>query len=240
MNSVLQQAPAADPLTEDVVLRIEGLEKTFRQGERTLTIFKNLSLRLEAGEIVALVGPSGAGKSTLLQLAVLLDKPTAGRITVKDKLVQDLSDSQRTALRSHYIGFVYQFHRLLPEFTAVENVAMPQIIAGKPIVAAKERAGKILKGLGLGERLEHRPGLLSGGEQQRVAIARALSNNPKVLLADEPTGNLDPETAAEVFDILLQQVRKRGIGALIATHNLHLADQMDRVLELKAGKLFAY
>lgn len=231
---------SADPLEADVLLKIEGLKKTFVQGERTLTIFENLDLKIEAGEIVALVGPSGAGKSTLLQIAGLLDQPTSGSIRIRDKVVQKLSDGERTRLRRDYIGFVYQFHHLLPEFTALENVAMPQIIAGVDRETAHKKAAKLLADLGLGERLTHRPTLLSGGEQQRVAIARALANDATLLFADEPTGNLDPKTSAEVFEILMAQVRGRGIGALIATHNLALADQMDRVLELKYGRLVPF
>lgn len=230
----------SDPLEQDILLKIRGLAKTFRQGERHLTIFKNLDLKIEKGEIVALVGPSGAGKSTLLQIAGLLDKATAGRIEINRRPTGGLGDLQRTRLRRDFIGFVYQFHHLLPEFTALENVAMPQIIKGKSKTSAAEKAKKILDSIGLGQRLHHRPGRLSGGEQQRVAIARALANDPGLLFADEPTGNLDTETSARVFDVLKKQVRARGIGALIATHNLQLADQMDRVLELKAGKLLPY
>ena len=241
MNKAAQfKSPSSDPLEANVLLKIEGLEKTFVQGGRKLTIFKGLSMKIEAGEIVALVGPSGAGKSTLLQLAGLLDRPTAGQIRINNEPVQKLSDSERTRLRRDFIGFVYQFHYLLPEFSALENVALPQIIAGKNKTEALDKAEDILIGLKLGERLSHRPGLLSGGEQQRVAIARALANDPKLLFADEPTGNLDPETSAEVFELLLQQVRQRRIGALIATHNLGLADQMDRALELKAGKIVPF
>jgi len=229
-----------NPIEQATLLKIEALEKTFVQGGQQLTIFKNLSLRLEGGELTALVGQSGAGKSTLLQIAGLLDKPTSGRITVDGRIISKLKDRERTAIRREKIGFVYQFHYLLPEFTALENVAMPQIIAGKRKSEAHDKAEDLLKSLGLGHRLMHRPSRLSGGEQQRVAIARALANDPKLLFADEPTGNLDPETAGEVFDILLAQVRKRKIAALIATHNLDLADQMDRVLELKAGRLVAF
>lgn len=235
-----QTNPPVDPLEENLLLKVEGLEKTFMQGGRKLTIFKNLNLKIESGEIVALVGQSGAGKSTLLQLVGLLDKPTAGKIAINRQPVQKMNDNSRTRLRRDFIGFVYQFHYLLPEFSALENVALPQIIAGKNKSEANDRAAEILKSLKLGERLTHRPGLLSGGEQQRVAIARALANGAKLLFADEPTGNLDPETSAEVFDMLLQQVRTRGIGALVATHNLQLADQMDRVLELKGGKIVPF
>lgn len=239
MNSP-QATISPDPLEQDVLLKIAGLEKTFRQGGRNLTIFKNLDMKIEAGEIVALVGPSGAGKSTLLQIAGLLDKPTGGQITINRRRADSLPDAQRTKLRREFIGFVYQFHHLLPEFSALENVAMPLIINGVHKAEAKAKSAKILQSMRLGERLHHRPARLSGGEQQRVAIARALANDPRLLFADEPTGNLDPETSAQVFDILVAQVRERGIGALIATHNLQLADRMDRVLELKAGKIIPY
>jgi lipoprotein-releasing system ATP-binding protein len=229
-----------DPLERDTLLKIEGLEKTFIQGGQPLTIFKDLHLKLEAGELVALVGQSGAGKSTLLQIAGLLDKPTAGKIKINGKYVQGLGDGERTRLRREFIGFVYQSHYLLPEFTALENVAMPNIIAGIEKPQALENAAKILNDLGLSHRLTHRPARLSGGEQQRVAIARALANSPKLIFADEPTGNLDPETSAEVFELLLDQVRRRQMGALIATHNLALADKMDRALELRGGKIVPF
>ncbi len=228
------------PIEENVLLKVQGLEKSFGDGETALTILKNLDMKLEGGEIVALVGPSGSGKSTLLQILGLLDTPSAGQIFIADKLVAKLSDKQRTKLRREHIGFVYQYHHLLPEFTALENVAMPRIIAGAKKQEAQDKAADLLKRLGLGERLSHRPARLSGGEQQRVALARALVNDPTLLFADEPTGNLDPETAAEVFDIMLEQVRDRGIGALIATHNMDLADQMDRALELKAGRVVPF
>lgn len=226
-----------DPLEKDTLLKLEKLEKTFHQGGQDLSIFKSLDLRLEAGELVALVGPSGAGKSTLLQIAGLLDKPTGGRIKIFGRYAENMNDAERTRLRRDAIGFVYQSHYLLPEFTAIENVAMPRIIAGESRREAKDSAALVLESLGLGHRLTHRPARLSGGEQQRVAIARALANAPRLLFADEPTGNLDPHTSAEVFDILLDQVRRRKMSALIATHNMDLADKMDRVLELKAGRL---
>lgn len=237
MNDVSSIPPQAPPLGSDILLKIEGLEKTFVQAENTLTIFKNLDLKVESGELVALVGQSGSGKSTLLQIAGLLDKPTAGTIKIDGRVVQKLSEAERTKTRLSTIGFIYQFHHLLPEFSAVENVAMPQVIAGVNKLEARDKAASILEALGLGKRLDHRPGQLSGGEQQRVAIARALGNSPKLLLADEPTGNLDPGTSAEVFDLLLEQARVRGIGALIATHNMQLADQMDRALELSNGRI---
>lgn len=229
-----------DPLQEGVLLKIEGLEKTFMSGGQPLTIFKNLDMKVEAGELVALVGQSGTGKSTLLHIAGLLDKATAGSVIIDGQNTSKLGEKGRTAMRLSRIGFIYQFHHLLPEFTALENVAMPQIIAGVSVDEAKAKAEGVLQSLGLGKRLEHRPSTMSGGEQQRVAIARALANDPKLLLADEPTGNLDPGTSAEVFDIMLEQVREREIGALVATHNLELADQMDRGLELKSGRLVPF
>lgn len=225
------------PMEKDVLLRAEGVVKTFTQGGRSLNVLNNLDMKLEAGEIVALVGPSGSGKSTLLQILGLLDKPTAGHLRIGQQAAEHLAETERTKLRRSHIGFVYQFHHLLPEFTAQENVAMPQIIAGVKRLDAMAKAAHLLEGLGLGQRLDHRPARLSGGEQQRVAIARALANDPKLLFADEPTGNLDPSTSAEVFDTLLAQVRGRGIGALIATHNMDLAEQMDRILEMKAGRV---
>ncbi|MEZ5813582.1 MAG: ABC transporter ATP-binding protein [Alphaproteobacteria bacterium] len=230
----------SDPLDKGVLLKLEGLEKTFQSGGRPLTIFKNLDLKVEAGELVALVGQSGSGKSTLLHIAGLLDKPSAGSIAINGRAVNKLNEKGRTAMRLSTIGFIYQFHHLLPEFTALENVAMPQIIGGVNVSEAKDKAEGVLHSLGLGGRLTHRPSTLSGGEQQRVAIARALANDPKLLLADEPTGNLDPGTSNEVFEMLLEQVREREIGALVATHNLELADQMDRGLELKAGRLVPF
>lgn len=231
----IQSAAAA--IEKDSLLFARNVTKTFSQGGNTLNILNNLDLKIEGGELCALVGPSGSGKSTLLQILGLLDKPTSGQLKIAGQNVEKLGDRARTKLRLSEIGFVYQFHHLLPEFNALENVAMPQIIAGVSKKEAHEKAAARLEALGLGKRLDHRPSRLSGGEQQRVAIARALINEPKLLFADEPTGNLDPETSDEVFKILLEQVRGRKIGALIATHNMDLADQMDRVLELKAGKI---
>ena len=228
------------PLKKSSLLRVEGLEKTFHNGGQSLTILKDISLSIEKGEMIALVGPSGAGKSTLLQQIGLLDTPTAGRVVINGNDTSRMSDAERTVIRRDHIGFVYQFHYLQPEFSAIENVILPQMIAGKKKKDARVRAEKILTALGLSHRLEHRPARLSGGEQQRVAIARALANSPKLLLADEPTGNLDGETSADVFEILVELVRSAGIGALIATHNLDLAMQMDRVLELKNGRLMAF
>lgn len=221
----------------NVLLEAKYLEKTHHQGEESLTIFKDISMTLKAGEIVALVGPSGAGKSTLLQMIGLLDKPTSGAILVNGEDVSQLGDEKLTLLRRNTIGFVYQFHFLQAEFTALENVMIPQMIAEVDKAKAKQKATKLLEQMGLGHRLNHRPARLSGGEQQRVAIARALANNPKILLADEPTGNLDPNTSADVFAMLIQRVRKAGIAALIATHNMELAEKMDRILIMQDGQL---
>ena len=240
MNKKNTSNPTKDPvetLRENTLLLARGITKTFTQGGNKLNVLNNLDLKMDGGEITALVGPSGSGKSTLLQILGLLDKPTSGDLKIAGKSAAKLGDKSRTKLRLTEIGFVYQFHHLLPEFSAVENVAMPLIIKGQKKAEAQGRAAALLKDLGLKDRLHHRPSALSGGEQQRVAIARALANEPKLLFADEPTGNLDPETSDSVFDILMEQVRERNIAALIATHNHDLADQMDRVLELKAGKI---
>ncbi len=238
---------AEQPTTEEsaveeglILLGVRNLNKIYKQGGNKLHVLNNVDLRLYSGEITALVGPSGSGKSTLLHMLGLLDSPTSGQIMMKDQDVSKLSDRTRTKLRNEHIGFVYQFHHLLPEFSAIENVALPQIIAGQPKQDAEEKAADLLGKLGLSHRINHRPATLSGGEQQRVAIARALVNDPLLLFADEPTGNLDPETAEEVFELLLDLVRSRGIGALIATHNLDLANEMDRILEVKSGRILPY
>lgn len=228
------------PAAAHSLLEVEGLERSFRQGGETLTILNNLNLSIQKGEMVALVGPSGTGKSTLLQLVGLLDTPSAVRVVLNGRDATRLNDTERTKLRREFIGFIYQFHYLQAEFSALENVIIPQMIAGRKKKDAKAHATQLLGALGLSHRLDHRPGTLSGGEQQRVAIARALANRPKLLLADEPTGNLDPHTSADVFDILVKLVRSTGIGALIATHNMDLADQMDRVLELRNGRVLPY
>jgi lipoprotein-releasing system ATP-binding protein len=219
------------------LLYAQDIEKTYSQGGESLSVLKNLNLAVESGEMVALVGPSGAGKSTLLHIIGLLDKQTSGRILVSGQDATGMNDEERTRLRRETIGFIYQFHFLQPEFSALENVILPQMIAGVSKKQAAARGRELLESLGLGHRLSHRPARLSGGEQQRVAIARALANRPKLLLADEPTGNLDQHASADVFDLLLQQIRGAGIGALIATHNMDLAYQMDRILELKNGRL---
>ena len=218
-------------------LRLESVARSYPQGEGTLDVFRNLELTLRPGEVVALVGPSGAGKSSLLHMAGLLEAPTSGEIYIAGSAASKLDDGQRTRIRRDMIGFVYQAHHLLPEFTALENVILPQRIAGRSRVEAEVNAKRLLVQLGLGDRLTHRPSQLSGGEQQRVAIARALANNPRILLADEPTGNLDPRTSGGVFDALVNLVRSEGLAALIATHNLELAAKMDRALVLHEGRL---
>jgi lipoprotein-releasing system ATP-binding protein len=220
-----------------ITLDIKNLTKTYKTGEDKLVILDELSLSIYKGETVALVGPSGAGKSTLLSQIGLLDTPDSGEILIGGEDAAKLKDKAKTKLRAQEIGFVYQFHHLLPEFTALENVMMPQIISGRSHKEAKDRAQRFLDRLGLAERLYHRPATLSGGEQQRVAIARALANKPSLLLADEPTGNLDPQTGAHVFKLLTSIVQKTGVSALIATHNMELASKMDRVLILKDGKV---
>jgi lipoprotein-releasing system ATP-binding protein len=218
-------------------LALDGVRRTFRQGERRLEVLKGASLTVAPGEIVAMVGPSGAGKSTLLQIAGLLERPDAGTIRVAGRDCSAMDDAARTAVRRESLGFVYQYHHLLPEFSAEENVVLPQMIAGRGRPAARARAGELLATLGLAERGDHRPARLSGGEQQRVAIARGVANLPALLLADEPTGNLDPSTAERVFDYLVTLVRAEGIGVLVATHNLDLAARMDRTVTLKDGVL---
>ena len=218
-------------------LRLESVARSYPQGEGTLDVFRNLELTLRPGEVVALVGPSGAGKSSLLHMAGLLEAPTSGEIYIAGAAASKLDDGQRTRIRRDMIGFVYQAHHLLPEFTALENVILPQRIAGRSRAEAEANAKRLLEQLGLGARLTHRPSQLSGGEQQRVAVARALANNPRILLADEPTGNLDPRTSGGVFDALVNLVRSEGLAALIATHNIELAAKMDRALVLHEGRL---
>jgi lipoprotein-releasing system ATP-binding protein len=213
------------------VLQLQALTRTFRQGDREIPVLRGASAELYPGQAVALVGPSGAGKSTLLHIAGLLETPDGGRVIVNGADCSRSSDAVRTR------GFVYQFHQLLPEFTALENVALPQMIRGVRRREAEGRASQLLAALGLAARAEHRPAQLSGGEQQRTAIARALANSPNILLADEPTGNLDPETAAHVFQELLGLISHTGVAALIATHNFDLARRMHRVLRLENGML---
>ena len=219
------------------IIELRDIERTFHQGENSLRVLRGASLKVHPGEIVALIGPSGAGKSTLLHIAGLLEQPDDGMMLLGGIDCVDLPDRDRTNLRRSELGFVYQAHNLLPEFNAVENVALPELIAGKDRRTAYAEANRLLTLLGLGERLIHLPTELSGGEQQRVAIARALANKPRVLLADEPTGNLDPKTSKLVFDELIGLVRHEKLAAIIATHNLDLAAKMDRAVVLHEGKL---
>ncbi len=219
-------------------LALDGIARAFGQGAGArLEILRGVTLSLMAGEIVALVGPSGSGKSTLLQIAGLLERPDGGEVSLNGAGCGRLGDDERTAIRRTQLGFVYQFHHLLPEFSALENIVLPQMIADRPKAEATVRARELLDLVGLGERATHRPGELSGGEQQRIAIARALANRPRVLLADEPTGNLDQATAGAVFKMLLATVRETGVAALVATHNPELASLMDRTFTLRDGML---
>ncbi len=222
-------------MSESLPLELAGVVRTYRGGGGALEVLRGVDLTVRRGEIVALVAPSGSGKSTLLHLAGLLEKPDGGEVRVDGRDAGALSDAARTAIRRGRIGFVYQFHHLLGEFTALENVVLPQMIAGRSRREAEVRARALLDSFGLAERVEHLPGKLSGGEQQRVAIARALANGPAVLLADEPTGNLDVHTSGVVFDELLRMVRAEGLAALIATHNPELAARMDRTVTLRDG-----
>jgi len=222
-------------MSDPLVLR--DVYRTYSSEAGDLRVLRGVDLTLRAGEIVALIAPSGVGKSTLLHIAGLLDRPDRGAVVVEGKDAASLPDNARTAVRRDTIGFVYQFHHLLAEFTALENVALPQMIAGKRVRDAERQAAVLLGAFGLGSRLRHLPGKLSGGEQQRVAIARALANKPRVLLADEPTGNLDVETAETVFAELTARVRDVGVAALIATHNPDLAARMDRIVRILDGKI---
>ena len=221
------------------ILVLSGISRTYKTEGGALAVLNGASLTLNRGEIVALVAPSGSGKSTLLHLAGLLEKPDGGAVIINGTDAGTQGDTERTAIRLRTIGIVYQFHHLLPEFTALENIAIPQMVAGKPEKAANRRGMDLLTKLNLGPRAHHLPGKLSGGEQQRVAIARALANQPALLLADEPTGNLDVATADIVFNELLRIVRAENVAALIATHNPELASRMDRQITLRDGKLFS-
>jgi len=221
----------------DSLLSLRGIVRTFIQGDRRLEVLRGVTLDLHVGEIVALVGQSGSGKSTLLHIAGLLERPDAGDVFIDGRSVREFADGPRTALRRKFLGFVYQYHHLLPEFSALENVMLPQMLNGLPRSQARLRAAELLAMVQLKDRSDHRPGRLSGGEQQRVAIARAVANAPRVLLADEPTGNLDSGTSETVFRQLLTLVRETGMGALIATHNPELAARMDRTVHLKDGVL---
>ncbi|HEY4164713.1 MAG TPA: ABC transporter ATP-binding protein [Dongiaceae bacterium] len=225
-------------MSDAPVLELRGIRQSFPEaGGGRLEVIREANLELHPGEMVALIGPSGAGKSTLLHITGMLEKAEAGDVVVAGQSTTSMSDDRRTALRRSAMGFVYQYHHLLPEFSALENVVIPQMIAGKSRAAARPRAAELLGKVGLAPRLEHRPGKLSGGEQQRVAIARALANAPRILLADEPTGNLDIHTADDVFAMLADLVRDFKVAALIATHNLEIAQRMDRVVTLRDGVL---
>ncbi len=217
------------------VLYLQNIVRTYQQADRSLEVLRGAELALWPGQSVALIAPSGAGKSTLLHIAGLLEKPDEGEVYLGNEPTAHMDDAERTTRRRLDIGFVYQFHHLLPEFTAQENVMLPQMIRGLGKKIASERAGELLGYLGLGERVKHRPAEMSGGEQQRVAIARAVANSPRLLLADEPTGNLDPKTADHVFGALTQLIRATGLAALVATHNLELASRMDRRVALREG-----
>jgi lipoprotein-releasing system ATP-binding protein len=222
---------------QDLAMELLAVERHYEQGDEKLTILNGVNFKLNRGETVALIAPSGAGKSTLLHMAGLLERPDGGEVIIDGVACSHLSDEQRTDVRGKNIGFVYQFHHLLPEFSASENVVIPQLISGLDKKEAENRAKELLEYLKLGHRISHRPTELSGGEQQRVAIARAVANAPSVLLADEPTGNLDPETASYVFEALEALVKQSGLSAMVATHNHDLARQMDRCVTLKDGQL---
>ncbi len=235
-DPAVNEAPTVNDLVQPT-LKLTGVVRRYQEGDGFLEILRGAEGALYPGQAAALVAPSGAGKSTLLHIAGLLEKPDAGEVVIEGRPTSGMSDAERTALRRNHIGFVYQFHHLLPEFTAIENVMTPQMIAGLSKTEARRRAKELLDYLGLADRGTHRPSQLSGGEQQRVAIARAVANAPGLLLADEPTGNLDPETADRVFSALMSLVRATGLAALIATHNLELAARMDRRLTLRNGLL---
>ncbi len=228
---------ATSPTSPQPSLILEDVRRTFRQGTREISVLQGVNAALWPGQAVALVGPSGAGKSTLLHIAGLLEPPSSGRVIVNGRDCAGMSEAERTRLRRTDIGFIYQFHQLLPEFSALENVAIPQMILGRSRRVAEARARSLLEGLGLGSRADHRPAELSGGEQQRTAICRGLANQPRLLLADEPTGNLDPKTSEYVFQELIGLIRQQGVAALIATHNIELARRMDRILRMQDGQL---
>lgn len=221
------------------VLALNSITRTYRTDAGELPVLRGVDLTITAGELVALIGPSGSGKSTLLHIAGLLDSPQSGTISIVDTDASAANEATRTKLRNQHIGFIYQFHNLLPELSALENVMMPQLIAGMKKAAAAERATELLTRLGLAERVKHLPSQLSGGEQQRVAIARALANKPQLILADEPTGNLDPHTSESVTDLLLQVAKEEGVAALIATHNMTLAKRLTRAVTVREGKIEA-
>jgi lipoprotein-releasing system ATP-binding protein len=234
-----QSHPGLKAEARKSALSLEGVARAYRTGSGPLVVLKNVNLSVAVGEMVALVAPSGAGKSTLLHIAGLLEHPDAGEVVIGGEAATRLGDDARTALRRRQIGFVYQFHHLLPEFSALENLMLPQMIAGLPRREAESRGLELLKYLRVDQRATHRPAELSGGEQQRVAIARAVVNAPRVLLADEPTGNLDPKTAGLVFSTLKALVRESGLAALVATHNYELAAEMDRTVTIEDGAIVA-
>lgn len=221
----------------NAALQLSNITKIYQQAESSLTVLNNLNLEVKKSEVVALVGQSGAGKTTLLQIAGLLDNPTSGEVKINGEDLSSADDKKRTLTRQKNIGFIYQFHHLLPEFTALENVVLPQMIAGLSSAQAEEKAKALLRQLGLSERLNHRPAKLSGGEQQRVAVARAMANSPTLILADEPTGNLDPSTAENVFSMFMKLAKDSGQSALVATHNMELARRTDRIVHLEGGVL---
>ena len=224
----------------ELAIRARNLTLTLGSSAAPVEVLRGIDLDISKGEIVALLGPSGSGKSSLLHILGMLDKADSGKVFLNGRDCTDFDDAERTSIRRSDIGFVYQFHQLLPEFSALENVVIPQLINGHSRKAAEGRAKVILDFLGLQERIGHRPNAMSGGEQQRVAIARAIANEPTLLLADEPTGNLDPNTAERVFQSLIGLIRQTGLAAIIATHNLELANRMDRVLQMQDGKLYSY
>jgi lipoprotein-releasing system ATP-binding protein len=219
------------------VLEAREVQKSFTQGPVTLQVLQGVRLAVEAGERLAIVGASGSGKTTLLQILGGLDRPTTGQVLVDGQDIHELTEDARGMLRNRAIGFVYQFHHLLPEFSALENVAMPLLIRRMPVAEARDLASEILDRVGLGQRLDHRPYQLSGGERQRAAVARALVTEPKILLADEPTGNLDGANAESVFELMLELNRERGTSLVVVTHDLRLANRMERVFEIQSGKL---
>jgi lipoprotein-releasing system ATP-binding protein len=237
LNRLLKKKPAVAAEANGAILSLRGVSRTYPTAQGGLTVLKGVDLEVMPGEVVGLIGPSGSGKSSLLHAAGLLERPTSGQVLIDGEDVGGLDERARTRLRLHRIGFVYQFHHLLPEFDALDNVALPMRIAGVGEGEARRRATEKLTALGLGQRVTHQPAQLSGGEQQRVAIARALANSPRLLLADEPTGNLDPVTSQAVFESLRELAKTTGVGALIATHNMELAGHMDRVFALKDGHL---
>lgn len=238
MNRLLKKKPASvEAEANGAILSLRGVTRTYPTAQGGLTVLKGVDLEIMPGEVVGLIGPSGSGKSSLLHAAGLLERPTSGQVLIDGEDVGGLDERARTRLRLHRIGFVYQFHHLLPEFDALDNVALPMRIAGVGEGEARRRATETLTALGLGQRVTHQPAQLSGGEQQRVAIARALANSPRLLLADEPTGNLDPVTSQAVFEALRERAKTTGVAALIATHNMELAGHMDRVFALKDGHL---